>query len=312
MPTVAPSNFASPSSQTAPIAVDTAITWDRACLNCGTALSGPFCAECGQRAVPPNPTLRELAGHAFEELSGWDGRLATTVRALLFHPGRLTIEFLEGRRVRYLSPLRLYLLASLVYFALAAATPDSSSNKVNVGRVGNAAVSVSTPSANPDPDLDVQSIDPKELEAKIEKLPAILQPVVRRGIADQAGFRRDMFNSLPKALFILLPVFAGILKVFYPKRGYAEHLYYALHVHAFGFVAMILSLLSEPLHVVILQQIVATVILIGVPIYWHRALRRVYGGSLGATLLKESGIGVLYGFATIPVLIGLAMWVARG
>ena len=48
---------------------------DRACLNCGSALVGPFCAECGQRAVPPYPTLRELVGDAFAELSGWDGTL---------------------------------------------------------------------------------------------------------------------------------------------------------------------------------------------------------------------------------------------
>ena len=58
------------------------------------------------------------------EFSGWDGRLATSLRDLVLRPGMLTREFLEGRRVRYISPLRLYLIASLVYFLLAAGAPD--------------------------------------------------------------------------------------------------------------------------------------------------------------------------------------------
>jgi hypothetical protein len=59
-------------------------------LNCGTPLGGPFCSACGQRDVPPYPTVRELVVDAFWELSGWDGRFALTVRALLPRPGLLT------------------------------------------------------------------------------------------------------------------------------------------------------------------------------------------------------------------------------
>ena len=93
----------------------------RACLNCGVPLAGAYCAQCGQRDIPPYPSVRDLVIDAFWELSGWDGRFASTVRALVRRPGMLTREFLEGRRARYLSPLRLYLMASLVYFVLAAA-----------------------------------------------------------------------------------------------------------------------------------------------------------------------------------------------
>src|SRR5215218_4083043 len=107
----------------------TRVTKSTQCLNCGADLAGPFCAHCGQRDVPPYPSVRELAVDAFWELSGWDGRFMSTVRALINHPGMLTREFLEGRRARYLSPLRLYLLASLVYFVLASAAPN-----VNLGK----------------------------------------------------------------------------------------------------------------------------------------------------------------------------------
>src|SRR5262245_11850574 len=93
------------------------------CLNCGVPLAGPFCSACGQRNIPPYPSVRELVIDAFWELSGWDGRFVATVRELFRHPGSLTREFLEGRRARYLSPLRLYLMASLVYFLAGAVAP---------------------------------------------------------------------------------------------------------------------------------------------------------------------------------------------
>src|SRR3954471_3191569 len=99
------------------------------CLNCEAQLIGPFCAQCGQRDVPPYPSVRELVTDAFWALSGWDGRFAASVRALIRAPGQLTLDFLEGRRARFISPLRLYLLASLLYFLVAAAVPDLTPNK---------------------------------------------------------------------------------------------------------------------------------------------------------------------------------------
>src|SRR5687768_10569944 len=95
-----------------------------ACLNCGAALDGKFCARCGQRDIPPYPSVRELASDAVAEFSGWDGRLAATVRALVRRPGFLTGEFLAGRRARYISPVRLYLTASVLYFLIAANAPN--------------------------------------------------------------------------------------------------------------------------------------------------------------------------------------------
>ena len=88
------------------------------CLNCGAPLYGSFCAECGQRDVPPHPTARELAGDAWQELSGYDGRIMATIRGLL-RPGFLTREYVEGRRAGYLPPVRvgfLYLLSSVPAF----------------------------------------------------------------------------------------------------------------------------------------------------------------------------------------------------
>ena len=94
-----------------------------ACLNCGATLDGPFCSACGQRVVPPHPTTKELVGDAYDELVGWDGKFARTLRLLLAHPGALTRAVIEGQRNSYVRSVRLYLLCSILYFLVQAGAP---------------------------------------------------------------------------------------------------------------------------------------------------------------------------------------------
>lgn len=101
-----------------------------ACLNCGATLTGEFCADCGQRDLPPDPTVRELAAEAWEAFASVDGKVLSSLRLLLFRPGVLTTEYLLGRRVRHLTPLRLYLLCSVAYFLVSSLVPDRSGDSV--------------------------------------------------------------------------------------------------------------------------------------------------------------------------------------
>lgn len=86
-----------------------------ACENCATALQGDFCHRCGQSAHNPIHHL----GHAIEEVfeSFWhlDGRIFRTLRELL-SPGRVARNYLAGHRVRYIPPLRLFVVLSLITF----------------------------------------------------------------------------------------------------------------------------------------------------------------------------------------------------
>jgi len=91
-----------------------------ACLNCGTELKGPFCYYCGQpdknlmRFFPA--LLRELLEDTFD----FDSRFLRTIKPLLFKPGKLTRDYLDGRRFRYVPPLRLYIFSSIAFFFIAA------------------------------------------------------------------------------------------------------------------------------------------------------------------------------------------------
>lgn len=89
------------------------------CLNCGTRLRGQYCGVCGQRARNRLISLWELISEAFGDLLELDSRIWQTLIPLLRRPGRLTRDYLEGRRARYMPPFRTYLVLSLIFFIVA-------------------------------------------------------------------------------------------------------------------------------------------------------------------------------------------------
>ena len=89
----------------------------RQCRNCGAAVSGEFCANCGQETRVKLPTARVFLREATGRYVAMDGRLWRTLASLLFRPGFLTREYFRGRRRRYIRPARLFLVLSLALFA---------------------------------------------------------------------------------------------------------------------------------------------------------------------------------------------------
>ena len=86
------------------------------CENCGAELQGHWCAHCGQPAIEYRRSFRHVVADLLNEFLNWDSKFFTTIALLLLKPWRLTNEFLAGKRVRYVNPLRLYLLASIIFF----------------------------------------------------------------------------------------------------------------------------------------------------------------------------------------------------
>ena len=90
------------------------------CANCDAPLVGPYCAQCGQRAAERIVPLHEMTREWVEDLFEFDIRIFRTLPTFFFKPGRLTDEYVRGRRVRYVRPLRLYLVSSFILFSLLA------------------------------------------------------------------------------------------------------------------------------------------------------------------------------------------------
>lgn len=281
----------------------TAVTGQSHCLNCGEPAAGHFCANCGQRVIPAYPTVKDVVAEAWDELSGWDGRLMLTIRTLLLRPGELTRASAEGRRARHVRPLRVYLTASVLYFLIAAAAPTVTTRETVIP--GDEDVKI-------DLDLDAGfQLTPEQraqVMKNIEDAPPVLKPLLTRFVEDPAGFRRRMIEAMPRVFFVLVPVFAGILAMFYRGRGFPHHLIFALHLHSFVFLALVpveLSKFTGNLYVVITFQIAGWIAILW---YGFRSLRHAYGESRLRTAAKALGLAVAYLTIWIPAIIAAIAW----
>lgn len=115
------------------------------CLNCGEVLTGQHCSHCGQRARVRVLSLwgltRDLVGDVFD----WDSRIWRTLRPLLFSPGKLTIDYLRGKRASYTPPFRMYLLLSVAFFVVAnMGTDPGSVVHLDVDKDGGTSLQIGT------------------------------------------------------------------------------------------------------------------------------------------------------------------------
>lgn len=274
------------------------------CLNCASELRGPFCAECGQRVVPPHPTVRELAGDAWNELTGYDGRIMATLRGLV-RPGFLTREYIEGRRAHYLPPVRVYLVVSVIYFVIAASVPDdlATSQAGSVSGPGGMRIGVTETGGRPD-----DSLDRAELLKQADTAPWYVRPMIRAVAEDPAGFRERMFTIMPRVFFALLPVFAAIVALFYRRRHFPTSLVFAAHLHAVAFIIFSISETMKFTGNERLVDLVNGVLAILFAVYALKAFRAMYGGGWPITIAKATGIGFLYLIAAIPAFIVIIVW----
>lgn len=274
------------------------------CLNCGAPLHGGFCSACGQRAVPPNPTVSELAGDAWQELTGYDGRIAATIRGL-FRPGFLTQEYVAGRRSRYLSPVRLYLIVSVMYFVVAATAPIPVSTQDGKFEMpGGVTIGYTRTGKG----LELGEEGRKQMLASAERAPAYIKPLLVSIAKDPLAFRQRVLTIMPRVFFALLPVFAAIVALFYRRRRFPTTLVFAVHLHAFAFTVFTLSEASKMIGSIPVATTIGSLVTIGFTVYALLAIRRVFGGGWPITLLKAIGIASVYLLASMPAFAVIIAW----
>lgn len=91
---------------------------EKICLNCNAELVGRWCHICGQENIEPKETVWSLISHFFYDITHYDGKFFSTTKYLIARPGFLPKEFIEGRRARYLHPIRMYVFSSAVFFLI--------------------------------------------------------------------------------------------------------------------------------------------------------------------------------------------------
>jgi len=263
------------------------------CENCGTSLRGSYCSACGQAAIDYRRSFRHVIADVLDSFLNWDSKFIATIGWLIVRPWHLTNNFLAGRRVRYLHPLRLYLLASILFFF--AVTYLTKSVHVNSPLSPEARAQI-------EEQLKREDLPPKararmEKQLKRESLPPeaatkVEEALNREGLPPEARAEMEkalkkapgdddspllkfdkpptdpvgkwfqarakaklgehgtnlqlflvaLFSNLPYMMLCCIPLFAFVLKVLYIRRHifYIDHLVYALHIHTFAYVAIML------------------------------------------------------------------------
>ena len=280
------------------------------CLNCGAAAAGNFCADCGQENKNHTVALRPLLSDLLTELASWDSRLGRTVTALVARPGFLTNEYTAGRRVRYLSPLKMYLTVSVLFFLLLAwKNPLGSQIQMGISPaqspqtilVFGGGPGEPLPHSEAEYDAYQKRLPAAKRDTPLEQ--SFVHHVIRAGQSKQE-FVNALVGDIPKMMFFLLPAFAVALKLLYlrRKRLYVEHLVFLLHVHAFAFLLLMPLLLLHP------DWLIVTIFL-ALPAYVLVAMRVVYRQGWPKTLLKFTLLGTGY-FVLLSLCIGGTVLVA--
>jgi len=239
--------------------------------------------------------VSELAGDAWNELSGYDGRIVASFRNLM-RPGQLTVDYLQGRRARYLPPVRLYLIASVVYFLVAATVPEG---------VGGLRIGVWNDRG------ETQQLSAEEraaIQAELAELPWPIRPMLESAVNDPEAFRARVIKILPRVFFGLLPVFAGIVWLFYRSMRFPAALVFAVHLHAFAFLTGAISEAAKFTGSSAVSLAVGVIVLVVVSIYALRAQHAVFGGTWPETVAKATAIGLLYMIAAMPAYAIALIW----
>jgi hypothetical protein len=218
---------------------------ESSCKNCDGPLTtqADFCPSCGQSVKEISRPSLEFAREILAELLDFDGRMLRSMRLLLTRPGFLSYEYINGRRVAYTTPIRIYVVISLVFFfVLPLILPGSSMT-------------------SPDHEFSV-----------------------------------DLYS---KGMFLLLPVFALLLKIFYRQFFYIDHLVFTVHLFSAMFIVFAILLSIETLaDRYILVMLVQVIFLIYMLAYFVIALHTFYRESWPKSILKFFALLFIF----LPVL----------
>jgi hypothetical protein len=283
---------------------------ERVCPNCGAPAPGRFCAACGQRQDRKLASVRRMALEGIQDQLSVGSELPVTLAALLFRPGKLTNEYLAGRIARYVPPLRLYLVASLAFFFILSFRADidgpASELRAEIERDSVIAQNLDragVPVRDDNPFTDGAALDTVGATGRIGDLKRWAQRRLGRlGEMERDELQRRVFEGFqrnaPRAVFVLLPIYALFLKLLYARRHrlYAEHFVFTLHVHAFVFVLFTLMF-------VLPDWLDQAVLMVWIPAYVFFAMLRVYGQGVGKTLLKYVLLFFAYCSALLVLLV---------
>jgi hypothetical protein len=233
------------------------------CPNCGAPLMGPFCSGCGQKRIDEHEySLGHFIHHAFHDLTHLDAKVLGSIVPIVAQPGKATIDYIEGRRGRYLRPLQTFIILNVIFFFAASKLgifAFDTAMYLKYARVSSVLYVLHADTLIND--------KARELGKTAEE------------IAPHLDERID--HEKRSVLLAIVPLFALFVMLieWRSHRKYIEHLIFSIHFFCFWLVLMIALWL--PAHFLHMrgENGVLAMMMTATTIYLFVALRRVYSRS---------------------------------
>lgn len=281
------------------------------CGNCGAPLTGRYCAACGQSREDICRPIWSLLTDTLDGLLSWDGRILTTFRHLYTRPGRVARDYVGGKRASFTPPVRLYIIASVIFFAA-----------ISLSGVRIVAVETTASAGGPSSIFLTIFQRPRSEAARAlspEDQAAVLERAREQGVADvwqnaivdamtHPELLEDRASAASgQALILMVFVFALMSLILHPRRRVIEHIVHALYFHAAVLLPIAVLVLAGvyiplPLPVSIAVLALTTLAAVsGVALYDYG----FYGSSRLGAVLRAVLICLAYAISAVFVAIGL-------
>jgi hypothetical protein len=285
---------------------------DNECQNCGYTVDRAYCSNCGQKNTETRQPFHHLFTHFVEDLTHYDGAFWKTIKHLLFRPGRLTREYLEGKRQTYVPPVKLYIFISFVtFFLMSFLLKGESDLNYHINTTGteeSRSNDTTTPTREGEIQIDENEFgvgrltfhSVKEIEEYQKNAPSSekLNPItywlgkaslnIDEKDVSSEDIANQFFHTLPKVIFLYMPIFAFWLWLFHSKKRwyFFDHGIFTLHYFSLLLLLIIINMITAALlNFVIEDELIyySTVFLFGFFLciyaffYFFRSHRRMYG-----------------------------------
>lgn len=299
------------------------------CLNCSTQLQGDYCHVCGQKAFLHKENFFHFLFEFIADYFHFDGKFFKTTKALFSKPGVLSKDYINGKRKTYLNPIQMYLFVSalfFIFFNTLISNVTQSEKEYNyqevvkyrafIDSIRKSKLNVQEYKQTFGIELDemgfcvnnnvyythdYDSIENTLPSSKREtgfiksfhkKLLYINEHTFDPRDINNKVYIKSILKSLPKGLFVLLPVFALILFLFYRKFPYVDHIVFSLHYHVISYIIITFFLLF---YFTFNESMLFTYLMLaGLYVYLLFAIKTAYNNTWTITILKSIAISILY------------------